>query len=174
MNFIQAGLVGPSSKGGSLRKKYLRKLKNFSLQAQIKLLISVTASQQGVGYRSSFGGEVPIPVAAGQSLLRSPEFFPVRERLDYFRSKPWHGLIRMEGPRIYVGLDPVLVASKVNDLRTERDTSTGDEIVRWTQPPGLMLGPVGSPPKQSGEPIEKIFRISDYGVTISAIKSIGQ
>ncbi len=55
---------------------------------------------------------------------------------EYWR----HGhIIRQEGPRIYVGIDPFLMAWRVKDLTIEVDYEKGLEIFRWTQVPGERI-----------------------------------
>ena len=46
----------------------------------------------------------------------------------------------MEGPRILVGDNPILVGSLVHDLRTE-SPAAGQQLVYWTQPPGIRRSP---------------------------------
>ena len=102
-------------------------------------------------------------------LYLNSEFFPVSERFDFFSLKAWNGLVRLEGPRILLGHDPYLFASLVSDLRTEREQSSGAQIVRWTQPPPITRSPPDFVAKHHGEPSEKVFRIGTDG-DISELK----
>jgi hypothetical protein len=103
-------------------------------------------------------------------LYMNSEFFPVSERFDFFSlGEGWDNFLRLEGPRILLGHDPHLRASLVSELRTERDQSSGAQIVRWTQPPGTTLSRPNFVAKHHGEPIEKVFRISADG-DISELK----
>ena len=88
------------------------------------------------------------------------EFYRMSERFDFFSSQAWCGLIRIEGPIIWVGEDPHLLASRVSDLRAERDESSGAQIVRWTQPLGV---PRSSQGQCRGQPIERVFQIGTDG-----------
>jgi hypothetical protein len=94
-------------------------------------------------------------------LYLNSELFLPSERLQFKDLKAWHGLIFQEGPRILIGDDPILVGSFVNDLRIER-LSDGEEIVRWTQPPGVRSGPAGTAVPM-GKPTERALRISIRG-----------
>ena len=89
-----------------------------------------------------------------QALYLNSEFFPVSERFDFFPSKARDHLVRIEGPRILVGGDPHLFASKVSDLRTERDKNSGAQTVRWTQPSGITRSSRGER-QYHGQPIER-------------------
>src|ERR1700730_18202895 len=87
------------------------------------------------------------------------ELFLVSERLRFLSNKAWRGLIHMEGPRIIVGDNPILVGSLVHDLRTE-PLSGGYQIVRWTQPAGRRFRPGRNKVENLGEPRERALRIS--------------
>src|SRR6266513_4552000 len=69
-------------------------------------------------------------------LYLNSELFLVSERLRYLSDSAWRGLIHMVGPRIIIGDNPILVGCLVHDLRFEL-SSAGQEIVRWTQCPGI-------------------------------------
>jgi hypothetical protein len=95
-------------------------------------------------------------------LYLNSELFLVSERLRFLSDKAWRGLIHLEGPRIIIGDNPILVGSLVHDLRTE-PLSTGQQIVRWTQPPGLRFRPGENKLENLGEPFERTLRISTTG-----------
>jgi hypothetical protein len=60
------------------------------------------------------------------------------ERGDWINSKTRRGIfIRNEGPRIIVGENSILVASRVKDFRVVLDPERRIEIVSFIQPPGL-------------------------------------
>jgi len=90
------------------------------------------------------------------------EFFLVSERLRFLSERAWRGLIRQEGPRIIIGDNPILVGSWVHDLRIER-MSAGQQIERWTQPPGLRFQPGADKVESMGQPTERALRISTTG-----------
>jgi len=95
-------------------------------------------------------------------LYLNSELFLVSERLPFLSDKAWRGLIHMEGPRIIVGDNPILVGSRVHDLRTE-SPSGGQQIVRWTQPPGVRWRASERKIEPLGQPIAKTFRVSVTG-----------
>jgi hypothetical protein len=60
------------------------------------------------------------------------------ERGGWMNSKTRCGiLISIQGPRITVGGNPFLVASRVKDFRVVLDSERRVEIVSYTQPPGV-------------------------------------
>jgi hypothetical protein len=60
------------------------------------------------------------------------------ERGDWMDSKTRLGIfIKNLGPKIIVGENPILVASRVTDFRVVLDPERRIEIVSFTQPPGL-------------------------------------
>jgi hypothetical protein len=65
-------------------------------------------------------------------------------------------------PRIIIGDNPILVGSWVHDLRIE-SISTGQQIVRWTQPAGLRFQHGANKLEPLSEPTERALRISTTG-----------
>ena len=55
-------------------------------------------------------------------LYLNSELFVPSERLRFLWQKAWRGLIHQEGPRIIIGDNPILVGSRVDDLRIESVT----------------------------------------------------
>jgi len=102
-------------------------------------------------------------------LYLNSELFLVSERLRFLSNKAWRGLIFMEGPRIIIGDDPILVGSWVHDLRIER-LGAGKEIVRWTQPRGLRFRPGTDEWEYVGESMERAFRVSTRAQVIELRK----
>jgi hypothetical protein len=96
-----------------------------------------------------------------KALYLNSGFFLVPERFDFFSRKAWRGLVRIEGPRILVGHDPHLFASKVSDLHAESDEN-GAQIITWTQPSGITRLPQGER-QYHGQPVERVFRIGPAG-----------
>jgi hypothetical protein len=95
-------------------------------------------------------------------LYLNSELFLPSERLKFLTDTPWRGLIHNEGPRIIVGDNPWLVGCLVHDLRFEM-SSTGQEIVRWTQCPGIKGVTPDHKIEYMGQPFEREFRVSITG-----------
>ena len=114
-------------------------------------------------------------VAYMKAVYLNSQFYSVSERMRFFSrdcKKEWKAVwVRLEGPRIYLGNNPYLVASKVHDLRTERDASSGDEIVRWTQVPGFSRPPDYAIKRRQEEPVERVFLISGHGTIVTDLKA---
>jgi hypothetical protein len=91
-------------------------------------------------------------------LYLNSELFTVAERLPFLTRKPWDGLVFMEGPRIIIGDNPILVGSWVHDLRIER-VRAGEEVVRWTQPAGIRFRRGTRDREYLGRPTERAFRV---------------
>jgi hypothetical protein len=103
-------------------------------------------------------------------LYMNSELFLVSERLRFLSSKSWAGLIHMEGPRIIVGDNPILVGSFVSDLRFE-PVSGAIQTVRWTQPAGIRRRPPENKAEYLGQPTEKTFRVT-VGGDVSEIRDV--
>jgi len=95
-------------------------------------------------------------------LYLNSELFLLSERFRFLSEKAWRGLIHQEGRRIIIGDNPILVGSLVHDLRVEA-VSTGQQIVRWTQPAGLRFQPAANRLETLGQPTERALRISTSG-----------
>ena len=95
-------------------------------------------------------------------LYLNSELYCVSDWLPFFTQKAWRGLVFMEGPRIIIGDDPILVGSLVHDLRVER-VGPGEEIVRWTQPPGIRFRHGTHEKEYLGEPTKLAFRVRIRG-----------
>jgi len=76
-------------------------------------------------------------VSVMQALYMNSDIHSLVERLRFFRRFcNWPCRRRLEGPRILIGDNPFLIASRVNDLHVEYDIATGIESACWTQPSG--------------------------------------
>jgi hypothetical protein len=95
-------------------------------------------------------------------LYLNSEPFLLSERLQFLSEKAWRGLVHMEGPRIIIGADPFLVGSLVHDLRAESPVG-GQQIIRFTSPPGIRRRLPEYEIEYLGQPVKKIFRISNTG-----------
>jgi hypothetical protein len=72
------------------------------------------------------------------SLYHNSPKLMIFERASWMNSKPRYGIfIINNGPRIIVGENPYLVASRVHDFSVVHDKERGLEIVSYTQPPGV-------------------------------------
>jgi len=72
------------------------------------------------------------------SLYHNSPLVMIFERGDWMDSKTRLGIfIKNLGPKIIVGENPILVASRVTDFRVVLDPERRIEIVSFTQPPGL-------------------------------------
>ena len=69
----------------------------------------------------------------------------------------------MEGPRILIGENPILIGSHVSDLRTAQGQSPREQIVLWTQPPGIRRSRQTYHIESLGQPVERVFRITTSG-----------
>lgn len=101
-------------------------------------------------------------------LYMNSELFLVSERLRFLSRESWHGLIHMEGSRIIVGDNPILVGSLVSDLRFE-PVSGPVQTVRWTQPAGIRRRPPENQVEYLGQPTERVFEIM-VGGDVSEIR----
>jgi hypothetical protein len=74
------------------------------------------------------------------SVYHNSPLVMIFERGDWMNSKTQQGLfIEMLGPKIIVGENPNLVASRVEDFRVVLDPQKRVQIVSYTQPPGVRV-----------------------------------
>ena len=104
-------------------------------------------------------------------LYLNSELFSVSERLPFLTAKPWKGLIFLEGARIIIGDNPILVGSWVHDLRVER-VGPGEELVRWTQPAGIRFRRGTNERECLGDPTERTFHVSMRGRVKELLKGL--
>jgi hypothetical protein len=85
------------------------------------------------------------------SLYHNSPMLMIFERGDWMDSKTRLGMfIEMLGPKIIVGQNPNLVASRVEDFRVVLDPERRVQIVSYTQPPGVRAKKEGNETENVG------------------------